>query len=65
MATESSNMTFGCESLLDVDVVLTDFSVPLSDGWSTNVVCDLHLSCMDFDSWMNSDTPFLDSIVVL
>ena len=77
MAPVPSETTFDEGLTFNIDFVLSDFDMPMPGNLSLDVMCDQDLSCcdvsaadgfvVDFKNWMDSesDTPFLDSIVVL
>ena len=62
---------------LNVDIFLSDLAMPIPANERADIACELGSSCfgvsapdeicVDFQSWVNleSDTPFLDSIVVV
>lgn len=75
----SASLTTACnaESTLNVDLILSDLGMPTPGNRAADVACDVNWGffnvsasgdfCIDMENWMNSesDTPFLDSIVVL
>ena len=60
----------------DIDLMVSPVGIPMRENGSLDIACDVDLGCLnagafvdfpvDFQSWVNldSDTPFLDSIVI-